>query len=90
MGGLGKRGHPDATHNVLLEGAAWNFINIRRTVPAQRLHSEAAYRFARGVHPALAELGVRLCLKRMAAVERRADRPGLVDEYPLTVDRSRW
>ena len=39
---------------------------MRRTVASQRMHSEAGYRFARNVHPALAELGVRLCLKRMA------------------------
>jgi phenylalanyl-tRNA synthetase beta chain len=33
------------TRNVLLEGAAWNFINIRRTLTSQRISSEAAYRF---------------------------------------------
>ena len=43
----------DGTQNILLEGAAWNFINIRRTVASQRMHSEAAFRFARNVHPAL-------------------------------------
>ena len=58
----GQRRH---THNVLLEGAAWNFINIRRTVAAQRMQSEAAYRFSRGVHPAMAERGVRRCLELM-------------------------
>ncbi len=36
----------ETTTNVLLEGAAWNFINTRRTVNAQKLPSEAAYRFA--------------------------------------------
>jgi len=35
----------DQTTNVLLEGAAWEFINIRKTVKAQNLASEAAYRF---------------------------------------------
>jgi len=43
----------EKTRNVLLEGAAWNFINIRKTVAAQKLLSEAAYRFSRGVHPAM-------------------------------------
>ena len=73
----------DKTHNVLLEGAAWNFINIRRTVAAQKLQSEAGYRFSRGVHPALAEYGVQICLDRMAAWSDGQVASGLIDEYPL-------
>jgi phenylalanyl-tRNA synthetase beta chain len=42
----------EKTQNVLLEGASWNYVNIRRTVSTQELPSEAAYRFERGVHPA--------------------------------------
>jgi len=73
----------ETTKNVLLEGAAWNFINIRKTLQSQRMNSEAAYRFARGVHPAVAELGVRLCLLRMAAWSGGQIAEGLVDAYPL-------
>ncbi|MGH2628637.1 MAG: phenylalanine--tRNA ligase subunit beta, partial [Anaerolineales bacterium] len=40
----------EATTRVLLEGAAWNFLNIRRTLAVHKLPSEAAYRFSRGVH----------------------------------------
>ncbi|MGB6420759.1 MAG: phenylalanine--tRNA ligase subunit beta, partial [Anaerolineales bacterium] len=58
MGGAESEVH-EGTRNVLLEGAAWNFINIRRTIADQRMSSEAAYRFSRGVHPAMAERGVR-------------------------------
>ena len=47
-----------STANILLEGAAWNFINIRRTAKQHNLPSEASFRFSRGVHPALAETGV--------------------------------
>ena len=71
------------TRNVLLEGAAWNFINIRRTVAAQKLQSEAAYRFSRGVHPALAQYGVQICIDRMAGWSGGQVAAGLVDEYPL-------
>jgi len=46
------------TTNVLLEGAAWEFINIRKTMQAQKLSSEAGYRFSRGVHPAMTVRGV--------------------------------
>ena len=44
-----------STVNILLEGAAWNFINIRKTARTQSLPSEASYRFSRGVHPSMAE-----------------------------------
>ncbi len=71
------------TQNILLEGAAWNFINIRRTVNAQRLPSEAAYRFSRGVHPAMAERGVRRCLEAMRLWAGGIVARGLVDNYPL-------
>ena len=72
-----------STVNVLLEGAAWNFINIRRTARAQALLSEAAYRFSRGVHPAMAERGVRRGLELMQQWAGGTVVPDLVDEYPL-------
>lgn len=71
------------TQDVLLEGAAWNFINIRRTAKQHNLPSEASFRFSRGVHPALAELGVRRGLQYMALWSGGTVAPGLVDEYPL-------
>ena len=84
MGGLESE-VTEATTDVLLEGASWNFINIRRTVAAQKLNSEAAYRFARGVHPDLAPLGVSLCLERMALWAGGEIAADLVDEYPAPV-----
>jgi len=71
------------TRNVLLEGAAWNFINIRKTAQAQNLPSEASYRFSRGVHPAMAERGVRRCLGLMGEWASGEIAEGLVDNYPL-------
>jgi len=73
----------ETTRNVLLEGAAWNFINIRRTAKQHNLPSEASFRFSRGVHPALAETGVRRGLQLMAEWSGGKVAPGLVDEYPL-------
>ncbi len=73
----------DTTTNVLLEGASWNFINVRRTTLTQHLASEAGYRFSRGVHPALAVEGVQMCLSRMAEWSGGQVYTGLVDEYPL-------
>ena len=73
----------EKTRNILLEGAAWNFINIRRTARQHNLPSEASFRFSRGVHPALAETGVKRGLQLMAEWSGGTIAPGLVDEYPL-------
>jgi phenylalanyl-tRNA synthetase beta chain len=72
-----------STTTILLEGAAWNFINIRRTAKQHNLPSEASFRFSRGVHPAVAEQGVKLGLQYMAQWASGLPAPGLVDEYPL-------
>jgi phenylalanyl-tRNA synthetase beta chain len=90
----------DGTHTILLEGASWNYVNVRRTVAAQGLPSEAAYRFERGVHPELAPLGVLRCLEYMRRWTGGRVAQGLVDEYPLPpqdpeitltpADVSRW
>jgi phenylalanyl-tRNA synthetase beta chain len=82
MGGLESEVTGE-TRNVLLEGAAWNFINIRRTAFGHNLPSEASFRFSRGVHPALAKPGVQRGLEYMAAWSGGKVAPGLVDEYPL-------
>ncbi len=88
MGGLESEVGPH-TVNVLLEGAAWNLINIRRTLASQRLSSEAAYRFSRGVHPAMAERGVRRGLALMQRLSGGEVAEGLVDRYPLPQAPSR-
>lgn len=72
----------DGTTGVLLEGAAWDFINIRKTAKAQNLPSEASYRFSRGVHPALADVGVRRGLELMRRWGGGTVATGLVDSYP--------
>jgi phenylalanyl-tRNA synthetase beta chain len=73
----------DKTKNILLEGAAWNFINIRKTAQQHNLPSEASFRFSRGVHPSQSEIGVKRGLQLMAEWSGGKIAPGLVDEYPL-------
>ncbi|MEJ5225843.1 MAG: phenylalanine--tRNA ligase subunit beta, partial [Anaerolineales bacterium] len=73
----------DKTTNILLEAAAWNFINIRRTAMQHNLPSEASYRFSRGVHPNLALDGLKRCLYWMAQWSGGKVAPGIVDNYPL-------
>ena len=72
-----------STSSILLEGAAWNNINIRKTAGAQKLQSEAAFRFSRGVHPAMAERGVKRGLKLMQQLSGGVVSQGLVDNYQL-------
>ncbi len=82
MGGLESE-VTDSTRNILLEGASWNFINVRKTATNLHMSSEAGYRFARGVHPALAPQGVELGLQRMAEWSGGQIYSGLVDNYPV-------
>jgi len=99
MGGLESE-ITETTTNILLEGAAWNMINTRRTAMSLNLPSEASYRFSRGIHPDLAPQGVMRGLKLMLDWAGGTVAQGLVDEYPLppedptveitTVDVHRW
>ncbi len=82
MGGIESE-VSEKTRDILLEVAAWNFTNIRRTARVQNLPSEASFRFSRGVHPALAERGVRRGLELMRQWADGVVAKGLVDNYPL-------
>jgi len=81
MGG-GESEVSDSTKNVLLEAAAWNFINIRRSVQAQGLKSsQAGYRFSRGVHPAMAERGCKRAIDLMRMLGGGVVAEGIVDVW---------
>ncbi len=70
------------TTRVLLEAAAWNFINIRRTTRSQQIDSEAGYRFSRGVHPEQAARGNLRGIELMRRLAGGTVAAGMVDEYP--------
>jgi phenylalanyl-tRNA synthetase beta chain len=70
------------TANVLLEAASWDPVSIRRTAKAQDLASEASYRFARGVHPAMAPRGLARALVLMQAWAGGSVAQGVIDTYP--------
>ncbi len=82
MGGEESKVQP-TTRNVLLEAANWNFINIRRTMFTQKMSSEAGLRFSRGIHPAMAERGVKLGIYWMHALGNGQIMQGMLDTYPL-------
>jgi phenylalanyl-tRNA synthetase beta chain len=72
----------ETSENILLEAAAWNFINIRRTGQALAISSEAGYRFSRGVHPSQAMLGALRGAKLMAELAGGTISGDIVDYYP--------
>ncbi len=73
MGGL-ETEVDDHTQNVLIEAANFNFINIRKTTQQMKLPSEAASRFGRGIHPAMALRGNIRSANLDSAIGRRHDR----------------
>ena len=76
----------DKTKNVLLEGASWNLINLRKSLDYLKLNSEASYRFSRGVHPEMAPRGVKRGLELMRQWSGGKVCEGIVDEYPLVAE----
>jgi phenylalanyl-tRNA synthetase beta chain len=75
------------TTNVLLEAAAWNFINIRKTQQAQKIFTEAGTRFSRGVHPSQAIKGVRRGVELMRQTGGGKVASDIIDSYPNPPDR---
>ena len=81
MGGKNSEIKPETT-NVLLEAAAWNFINIRRTATALGIHSDAGFRFSRGVHPSQALLGAKRAAELLRRLAGGTVAQGVIDTYP--------
>ena len=81
MGGQNSEIQP-ATQNVLLEAAAWNFINIRHSKRQLDANTDAAFRFSRGVHPSQAVLGARRAAELLRTLAGGTVAQGIVDSYP--------
>jgi phenylalanyl-tRNA synthetase beta chain len=81
MGGLESE-IGDETTDVLLEAAAWNFINIRRSAHTLKINSEAGFRFSRGVHPSQALLGAKRAAELLRKLAGGIVDKGIVDYYP--------
>lgn len=85
MGGADSEIQPH-TQNVLLEAAAWDFINIRQSSRQLGLLTDAAFRFSRGVHPSQAMVGARRAAKLMHELAAGTVTGGL-DYYAAPPDR---
>ena len=82
MGGFDSEIQDDTT-NVLLEAAAWNFINIRHSQRQLGVHTDAGFRFSRGVHPSQALLGAKRAAELMRTLAGGTIAKGIMDYYPL-------
>lgn len=72
----------DATRSVLLESAIFDFISIRRTTQEQKLPSEAATRFGRGIPTSQNVAPARLAAGMMRELAGAGVDPALADNYP--------
>lgn len=73
----------DATRNVLVETAIFDFISIRRTTGEQKLPSEAATRFGRGIPPSQNVAPAQVAAALMRDLAGGGVAPALADNYPL-------
>lgn len=80
MGGLESEVE-DSSTNILLESAAWNFINVRKATTKLHLNSEAGYRNSRGIHPAVAEDAEKMGLYLIQKWSGGTIHPDIVDNY---------
>ena len=82
MGGLETEVN-ERTRNVLLEAAAFDFINNRRTSQALRLPSEATARFSKGISPEMPVPAGQRCARMMADLAAGTVVEGVEDCYPV-------
>lgn len=73
------------TTTVLLEGAVFDAVNIRRTSKALGMHTDASHRFERGVDPEGPVLALDRCAKLILELCGGTLASGAVDVYPAPV-----
>lgn len=82
MGGEETEVHAGST-NILLESAAFDNINNRRTAHALKLFSEASARFGKGIPATLPPLAAQRAAQLMAELAGGKIVPGVIDAYPV-------
>lgn len=81
MGGLNSEIENDTTR-VLIEGAYFNPVSIRRTSKKLGLNTDASHRFERGVDPQGCVRAVNRAAKLMVQIGNGDLINGIIDEYP--------
>ncbi len=94
MGGL-RTGCTEETTNVFLEAAVWDPVQIARTGRALKIHSDARYRYERGIDPAFnapalelaTQMILDLCGGEAGDVVTAGEVPDTARAYRLDTDR---
>jgi len=73
----------ETTRRVLLEGACFGPVAIRRAARALQLHSEASQRFTRGVPMELAAIGLERAAELLIAHSGATLRKGFAEAWPV-------
>jgi phenylalanyl-tRNA synthetase beta chain len=73
------------TRRILLEGANWDPVTVRRMARRHQLHTEASHRFERGVDIEAGPLGVDRAAALIADMAQGSVRQGRIDVYPTKV-----
>ena len=81
MGGLNSE-IEDTTRRVLIEGAYFNPVSIRKTAKTLGLSTDASHRFERGVDPQGTVRAVNRAAKLMVEFGGGTLIEGIIDEYP--------
>jgi len=81
MGGLNSE-IEDVTARVLIEGAYFNPVSIRRTSKKLGLNTDASHRFERGVDPEGCVRAVNRAAKLMVEIADGTLIDGIIDEHP--------
>ena len=76
-----------ATHSVLLEGAWFEPVSVRRTAKSQGLHTEASHRFERGVDIEMAPVAIDRAAALVQELAGGEILQGLIDVYPRPAAR---
>lgn len=82
MGGLGSE-VSDSTGSILLESANFELTNIRRTVQALKLPSEASLRFGKGIDPELTVPTLQRASLLVREISGASICPEIADAYPV-------
>jgi phenylalanyl-tRNA synthetase beta chain len=75
----------DQSRNILLESANFDWRNIRRTMKAFNLPSEASVRFSKGIHPETAKHGSERAAELMRRFGHATVAGTIVDNYPAPI-----
>ncbi|MEK7281251.1 MAG: phenylalanine--tRNA ligase beta subunit-related protein, partial [Chloroflexota bacterium] len=81
MGGSTTEVTPQ-TSNILLESASFNYVSIRRTSTQLRLHSEASFRFERGLSPGHTLPALKRATQLILELAGGQAASGVIDDYP--------